>query len=76
MCVSVVYVCVLLYHSLPCSLETGSLAKPGARPAASKTQGHSCLPYLPALGSQTHVSLLRVLHGCWEFELMLLFLTH
>lgn len=32
----------LLCHSLPSSLETGSLAEPGARLGASKPQGSSC----------------------------------
>jgi hypothetical protein len=42
---------VLLYHSLPYSLETVSLTEPAAKLVASKAQQSSCLPavqgYIP-----------------------------
>lgn len=60
--------CVLLFHSLPYSLETGSRTEPGTRLVVSKPSQSSVF----ALHS-TEVTDARgdtcLLHGCWKYKL-------
>lgn len=59
----------LIYHSVPCSLVTGSLPEPGARLAAGKSRDPSVSPPHNAGVKGAFTATSSVLHGFWGFEL-------